>query len=80
MIKGGSLKILFLRDPAILELEGSRKIFPRSLAIPYGVVGTAEHAVSGTELWIQFDGPFKKRNGFRALSGAVEDKPGAVGL
>ena len=49
MIKRGSLEILFLCESRILELVGLGKIPSGSLIVADAEIGTAEHAVSGTE-------------------------------
>src|ERR1700733_2819455 len=80
IIERGSLEILFLGETAILEVEGSLETGPRLLALAYAVLRSPELVVGGAKLGIEVDSSFKKRDGFPTLSGAVEVKPGAIGL
>src|SRR5579862_8179533 len=80
IIERGSFEILLLGETAVLELEGSREAGPRLLVLADAVLRSAELVVRGAKLGVEVDSSFKKRDGFPALSGAVEGKPGAVGL
>ena len=80
IVERGSFKILLLGEAAILELEGSREAGPLLLALAYAVLRSAEQVIGRAKLGVEFDCSFKKRDCFPALSGAVEGKPGVVGL
>src|SRR5580698_4554260 len=68
MIIVSDLKILFLRDTAILEREGLSKIRFGGFPVTNAEISMAEHGVGRTELRVEFDGPLKKRNGLTRLS------------
>src|SRR5271169_1177580 len=80
IVKGSSLKIFLLREAPILQLKGPGEIILGFLAVAEAVMCSAKQVVRRAKLGVQFDSPFKKWDGFPALSGAVERKPGAVGL
>src|SRR5271170_7722577 len=80
IIESGSLKILFLREVAILELESPGKILSGSLAVINAVIRAAEHAESRAELRVQLGGRLKKRNGLTPLSRTIQRLSRSVGL
>src|SRR5579863_9856046 len=80
IIESGGLKILFLGETAILELESPGEILSGSLAVINAVIRAAQHAESRAELRIEFSGRFKKRNSLTPLTGTIQRLARSIGL